>query len=197
MGEPSIPESLPPLQPRTPEAQRLYEEVFLPRYERILKEIDQTCLHILVWGPGRGGGKLYEKRVKICNKLRELGHDALFSEDLPSLPEKSQKVVELAQAQAADFIIVIEASHGSVGEVHDFAAYDDIIPKMLIFIDVQVTGGYNYRILGPYKTLYNNVETFRYPEDIDECHLLTKILERVKALQQTKWLAEQKRLGWG
>ena len=38
--------------PMGPEAQRYYDEEFLPRLSKIQKEVTRTTLGILVWGPG-------------------------------------------------------------------------------------------------------------------------------------------------
>jgi hypothetical protein len=76
--------------------------------------------------------------------------------------------------------VVMQASYGSVAEVHDFAEHRVINYKLLIFIDEQAVDGYSYQgALTELKTLYNNVETYKYPEDIAQCHLLTKVIEKV------------------
>ena len=110
----------------------------------------------------------------------------------------SQKGIEFLQAQASDFIVVMQASYGSVAEVHDFAEHRVINFKMLIFIDERATDGYSYRgALTELKTLYNNVETYKYPDDITQCHLLTKILQKVNVLQMVKYRATENAKSWG
>lgn len=176
----------------SPEAQAFYEGSFLPAYKELMKKIDRTPLSILIWGPGPGGGQLYEKRVQIRGQLRLLGLAAVFSEEIDATnPSKrfSSKAKELCQAIAADFIVVIQASPGSIAEVHDFAGlFAAVGRKMLIFIDERFQEGYSYSgTLQELRQLYNNVETYRYPEDISECHLLNAVEKKVRVLQAAKW----------
>ena len=56
--------------PMGPEAQRYYDEEFLPRLSKIQKEVTRTTLGILVWGPGPTAGGLFDKRRQIRNQLR-------------------------------------------------------------------------------------------------------------------------------
>jgi hypothetical protein len=186
--------------PLSPSAQRYFNQVFKPKYEALQQAVRQTPLVILVWGPGASAADLYKKRLQIRDELRRLGHVALFSEELEGgSPESvSQKGIEFLQAQAADFIVVMQTSYGSVAEVHDFAEHRIINFKMLIFIDERNTDGYSYRgALAELKTLYNNVETYKYPEDITQCHLLTKVLQKVNVLQMVKYRATENAKSWG
>lgn len=186
--------------PLSPRAQEYFNRVFKPQYERLQQAVQQTPLAILVWGPGVSAGDLYQKRVQIRDELRRRGHAAFFSEELEGMSPTtlSQKGIEFLQAQAADLIVVMQASYGSVAEVHDFAEHRVINFKMLIFIDEKAKDGYSYRgALQELKTLYNNVETYKYPEDIRECNLLTKVLAKVNVLQMVKYRAMENAKSWG
>ncbi len=186
--------------PLSPRAQEYFSQVFKPKYASLQQAVQQTPLAILVWGPGASAGDLYRKRAQIRDELRRGGHAAFFSEELEgtSPTSLSQKGIEFLQAQAADLIVVMQASYGSVAEVHDFAEQRVISFKMLIFIDEKATDGYSYRgALAELKTLYNNVETYKYPEDIVQCHLLTKVLEKVNVLQMVKYRAIESARSWG
>ncbi len=186
--------------PLSPRAQEYFNQVFKPKYASLQQAVQQTPLAILVWGPGASAGDLYRKRAQIRDELRRRGHAAFFSEELEgtSPTSLSQKGIEFLQAQAADLIVVMQASYGSVAEVHDFAEQRVISFKMLIFIDEKATDGYSYRgALAELKTLYNNVETYKYPEDIVQCHLLTKVLEKVNVLQMVKYRAIESAKSWG
>jgi hypothetical protein len=144
---------------------------------------------ILVWGPGPNGGKLYEKRVQIRNQLRKLGHAALFSEEIDSISNMNipPDVRELQQATLADFLVVLQASPGSTAEVHDFGRFLQLGDKMLIFIDEHHIHGYSYTgLLTTLSGLFNNVVAFKHPEDVEQCFLLGKVLERVRLLQFAK-----------
>jgi hypothetical protein len=190
--------------PLSPRAQQYFNQVFKPKYEALHQAVKQTPLAILVWGPGPGKDRkaaaLYHKREQIRDELRRRGHAAFFSEELPDAARAalSQKGIEFLQAQAADFIVVMQASYGSVAEVHDFAEHRVINFKMLIFIDEKATDGYSYRgALAELKALYNNVETYKYPKDITQCHLLTKVIEKVNVLQMVKYRAIENAKSWG
>ena len=186
--------------PLSPRAQEYFAQVFQPQYEKLVQAVRQTPLAILVWGPGASENDLYQKRLQIRDELRRRGHAAFFSEDLEGTTptSMSQKGIEFLQAQASDLIVIMQASYGSVAEVHDFAEHRIINFKMLIFIDEKAADGYSYRgALMELKTLYNNVETYKYPEDIKECHLLTKVLEKVNVLQMVKYRAVENAKSWG
>ena len=192
--------ALPQAVPLSPRAKEYFNNVFQPKYAALQQAVKQTPLAVLVWGPGASAGDLYRKRQQIRDELRRRGHAAFFSEELetnaPGAP--SQKGIEFLQAQAADLIVVMQASYGSVAEVHDFAEHRVINFKMLIFIDERATDGYSYRgALAELKTLYNNVETYKYPEDIVQCHLLTKVMEKVNVLQMVKYRAVENAKSWG
>ena len=186
--------------PLSPRALQYFNDVFKPNYDKLQQAVQQTPLAILVWGPGASAGDLYQKRQQIRDELRRRGHAAFFSEELEgsSPTSLSQKGIEFLQAQAADLIVVMQASYGSVAEVHDFAEQRVVNFKMLIFIDERATDGYSYRgALAELKALYNNVETYKYPEDIVQCHLLTKVLEKVNVLQMVKYRASENAKSWG
>ena len=53
---------------------------------------------------------------------------------------------------------------------------------MLVFIDSRHVSGYGYTgLLGELKETFNNVQTFEYPKDIDECHLTGAVEKRLGA----------------
>lgn len=174
------------------DARAYYDKVFSPTYQGWVRRVNKTPLTILVWGPGQNGGELYAKRVQIRDELRREGHAAVFSEevdqDLP-VADLSAKARELLQALSADFIVVIDGSYGANSEVHDFGGfYQEIGSKMLIFVDSVTKEGYSYKgLLSILSDLYGNVETYEYPKDIHECHLLGKVRTKVKVLRWAKF----------
>jgi hypothetical protein len=180
----------------TSRAREYYEKTFLPKYRELQWSVEATPLTVLIWGPGHSGRDLYQKRVQIRNLLREKGYAAVFSEDVDaecSFPA-SAKARELLQALAADFIVVIQASPGSTAEIHDFAGFiQDLGPKMLIFVDSRYVDGYSYTgALNDLKVIYNNVHTYQYPRDIEECLLRAAIEERLRVLRWAKWRQQLK-----
>src|SRR5271157_1019758 len=177
----------------SPEAKRHYE-----KYVRWLREdfaeADATSLVILVWGPGAGAGSdVFRKREEIRGRLRQRGDTALFSEDLDEVCREfseSARVRELFQAYRADFVIVLYRSPGSIAEVHDIAKA--LASKILVFIDSRHVEGYGFTgLLREMKASANNVETFEYPRDIQECHLMAAIEKKLKKLRVAKWWAQK------
>lgn len=166
---------------------------FASKYAELQAKAESEPLSVLIWGPGESGGDLYEKRRSIRALLLEQGYAAVFSEEvdaeLPARPGMSSKIRELLQAVAADFVVVLQSSPGSIGEAHDFAnVLNGIGSKMLIFVDSRHVLGYSYTgALQELATLYKNVETYKYPEDITECHLSTAVTNRLRVLRWAKW----------
>jgi hypothetical protein len=186
--------------PLSPRARKHYETVFKPRLEAMRAEIAQTTLTILIWGPGPSNKELYAKRLQIRDELRQCDHAAFTSEELAKTKpfDYSQKAIEFIQASAADLVVVLAASFGSVAEVHDFGDCRVINSKMLIFISDEATDGYSYQgALTELKTAYNSVETFHAPDDIVSCHLKAKVLQKVAVLQMLKWRATKNAISWG
>jgi hypothetical protein len=186
----------------SPPARRYYESVFLPRYKEVQEQIEATPLAILVWGPGNEPGDPYKdaihkKRLDIRDALLAQGYAAVFSEDVdrdsPSKLE-SIKAREIAQSMVADFIVAVIGSPGSVAEIHDFAGFIvDIGSKMLVFVDSRFAEGYSYRgALTELNSVYGNVSTFKYPEDITDCHLLGAVYKRLRTLRLAKWRTQLK-----
>ncbi len=196
---PSSPAPIDPV-PLSPRAQEYFQSTFKPRLDAMQAEIVQTPLAILVWGPGASNADMYNKRLQIRDELRRRGLAAFFSEDLigdkPAI--YSQKGIEFLEASAADLVVVMQVSYGSVAEVHDFSDYRVINSKMLIFISDTATDGYSYQgALTELKALYNNVETFHIPDDLTSCRLKTMVLDKVALLQMLKWRATVNAKSWG
>jgi hypothetical protein len=115
-----------------------------PAYEAILASIENTVLNILVWGPGRKGrSALYRKRLEIRDVLRREGHAAIFSEETTTVAggKSRLEVQEHAHAEAADLILVIAGSEGSIAQVHDYARSRRFSSKMHILTDEQRLAG--------------------------------------------------------
>jgi hypothetical protein len=176
----------------SPAAQELYERVFQPAVERLSADVSRTPLSVLIWGPGKGGGKLYKKRLQIRGELRDLGMAAVFSEEVKRTKGAvSMKADELFQAVAADFIVLLQGSPGTTAEAHDFGSLLRTIgSKMLVFVNEDCQDGYSFKgALKELNDLYRNVNTFSDPRDLDECNLLAAVVSRVRVLQTAKWRA--------
>ena len=60
-----------------------------------------------------------------------------------------------------------------------------------VFVDDHAVESYSYHaLLNPMNQRLNNVITYRYPDDIDECHLLENVLKRVRLVREAKWYRE-------
>jgi hypothetical protein len=147
---------------------------------------------VLVWGPGETGGALYRKRVEIREKLKKLGHEAVFPEDLwnPAAIEESGlnlMLMEFIQALAIDYIVCLMASPGSVGEVHDFAKEQKLACKMLICIDREYATGYSAKgALKIFEGYNGRLDWYDNPADISDCHLATRVLKQIENVAFTK-----------
>jgi len=173
-------------------AREYFEKSFLVRYRELQREVESTPLVVLIWGPGAGGGDLYQKRMQIRDELMTQGYAAVFSEDIDTQCgdlNMSSKARELLQAYAADFIVIIHSSPGAIAETHDFAGFlQDLGRKLLVFIDSRHVDGYSYTgALFELRAAYNNVRTYVYPEDISQCHLLSSVESRLHVLRWAKW----------
>lgn len=155
--------------------------------------IDRSYLSVLVWGPGKQGDKdFYRKRVQIRDKLKELGHKAEFSEDIltPSVIEAggiNLSVAELLQAREYEYIVTIMSSPGSIGEVHDFCHMPKIAHKMMICINEEHLSGYSAQgVLRIFEGNHGRIEKFKFPDDITDCHLLTRVVNQVMKCAEAK-----------
>lgn len=185
------------LKARTAEAVD-HHTFFRKRYLDYLDKVKNTPLSVLVWGPSlKGQSPLSEKRKSIINELRSHGFDAFASEELQNMEYEAGysnmplNVKEYLQACAADIVVVLQASVGSTGEVHDFAPYQNIAPKLVVFVDEHIINGYSgggaLRIL---RVNGGTVINYRNPQDIEECHLLSLVVECVRERQYAKFLMD-------
>ena len=125
------------------------------------------------------------KRQDIGNQLIGDGHNAMFSEDLANLgrgTNLSEASRELAQARAADFIIVlVEGSPGALAEVCDFCVRPDIAHKVYVMAPQAYRTGYPGK--GDLRDLDEGYGVVHWygPQEIVACDLLTQARKRVQA----------------
>jgi hypothetical protein len=125
--------------------------------------------------------------------LRREGHAAIFSEELTTDAGGKSRLdlQERAQAEAADLILVIAGSEGSIAEVHDYARSRRFSSKMHIFIDEKRLAGYSGRgLLESIARLFHNVHQYKYPKDVRECHLLGMVTRKVDDVRASKMYME-------
>lgn len=155
--------------------------------------ISRSRLSVLIWGPSKQGNKaLFRKRVQIRDKLRNLGHQADFSEDILT-PNAlgaggiNLSVAELLQARGVEYIICIMSSPGSIAEVHDFCHIPEIAHKMTICIDEQHLSGYSGKGIIPiFEGNHGHLEKFKFPEDITSCNLRKRVIDQVEKCAAAK-----------
>lgn len=176
---------------RTAEARRKSER-FRAKYEKaVTAELRSVHLTILVWGPNpTSNTPAAQKRRDIREKLLELGHDAMFSEDLPvSDKTMSTKWQEFVQASLVDLIILLAETPGSIAEAHDFCNNPKVALNMFVICARQYQDGY-----GPQGALrlldegYGGVYWYADGE-IENCTVLTKAVARVEARRQIMAMA--------
>jgi hypothetical protein len=149
--------------------------------------IHRSRLSVLVWGPQEEGDKdLFKKRGQILDRLRDLGHQADFSEDILTSNILAAgginlSVAELLQARGYEYIICIMDSPGSVGEVHDFCHMPEIAHKMTICINEERLSGYSGQgILRIFEGNHGHLEKFKIPDDLNSCSLRDRAVEQVE-----------------
>jgi hypothetical protein len=115
------------------ESAKRERERFEAAYRRLLGKGQDISLSILVWGPNpKLDSPVARKRSEIREELNNLGHNAMFSEDIHiQVDNVSEKSKEFAQARAAHLIIIlVEDAPGALAEAHDFCNHPDIAPNI-------------------------------------------------------------------
>ncbi len=171
--------------PLTEEAQKEHER-FLDELQRQTERVKQIPLTVLIWGPSEDtSNPVAEKRVNIRNHLREIGHNAQFSERLSNeecFKDLSEKSKEFIQAQSSHLIIVLlEGSPGALAESHDFCNHPELAGKFYIMIPDSYKDGYSGK--GAIKDLsdgYGGVYWYQEGE-IASCKVLNMAAKRVEA----------------
>jgi len=191
------------LVPKSPNAKEYHKRVFLPRVAKELEKLNSLPVTVFVCGPTEDSQPLTRKKLDTVNALRELGHDVNVGEELVSelsnedlnkgSPVQTANTYELIAASKADLVIVFCASPGSIGETHEFLSVATIGQKTLIFIDEKYGNSYtSVGILASHKKLYRPLETYKSPDDIDNCTLMSKVIDWVRTFQSAKWVSKIK-----
>jgi hypothetical protein len=176
------------------EAARREREQFEVRRRAFVLETRKIALSILVWGPNPNSQiapLVAKKRTEIRDKLLELGHNAMFSEEISVLPEESylsEKDRELAQARAAHLIVIlVEGAPGAQAEAHDFCDDPELRPKIYVMFPLKYKEGYSAR--GAIRDLdegYGGV--FWYEErDLEQCNVLTRAIRRAEVRRNDEY----------
>ena len=182
---------LSPLIPKTPEATKYHQDVFVPHiYEKLQTRIKEIQLSILICGPKLYGDNnpLANKRKNTINQLRLESFDAYTGEEIEqelseydakdNQPRKPAHIYEMIAARNSDLVVIFRASYGSVAELHDFLADREIAQRLWLFVDKAHKSGYssNGRVV-TYENTQRPVIYYDNPEDIEKCTLLTRVLD--------------------
>lgn len=183
--------NLSPLVPKNAKAAKYHTEIFVPQlYQQLQDKIRNTQLSILICGPNLEdpNNPLAKKRADTINELRKESFDAYTGEEIVSelgemdeqngYSTKPAHIYEMVAARNSEIVIVFRSSYGSVAELHDFLSDREIAHRLWVFADEAHKQGYssNGRIIS-YEKNQRPVNYFKSPEDIDECKLLTAVIE--------------------
>jgi hypothetical protein len=182
-------------QPRTIE---FYSQFFKPRYDAFRREVDQSPLVIMIWGPRQRTRLWSQERQQIRDNLKRLGHSVFLSEQLGvPLASLTQKGVEFLQSETTDLLVCLQSTYDPIGSVRHFVEHRVAACKMLLFVDAAAPDERLYRTsLDDLKVSYNNVGTFHFPDDVLQDNLTIQILEKIRLFQMVKFCAAEYANSW-
>lgn len=176
---------------------------YVGRYKMIVKSAElrnyliqirrQAKLKVLVFGPGKSGGKFYIKRCEIRDAIRKSGYDADFPEETYQQGIHADGINAtllefVAAVKIYDYVVCLMESPGSIGEVHDFGKFPDIERKMMICVRSEYkksgySGGGTLRI---FEGGNGKVDWFEYPKDLVECNLKGRVMDQIQKVAEKK-----------
>jgi hypothetical protein len=169
---------------------------YLETVAKFEKQIENTALSILVWGPGQlSDPALYEKRCQIRDKLCDLGHAAIFSEDIhkSSKEQRPAVVLELAQAISADLIVVLLTSWGPLAEATAYGYDAEIGSKMIVLMPEEIRDSFaDQAIVSEFQP---KVVYFTQAE-LERSDLVTKVIELLAPLKYAKFMYLRQKRRW-
>jgi hypothetical protein len=168
-----------------------------------MDDYSQIPLSILVFGPSPEGtgvdhhlDALREKREQIRQALRSqvAGHTVHFGEELrdSGLPSRIAGNAFMQEMQALrnyDLVFVLVRSYGTNVELGQIAARPEFSAKAILFLDETLDDGYAAAACKAAVYLRAQYYTYRFPNDLTECHLLTRVEECVQQAQFIKFLS--------
>lgn len=156
---------------------------FDERIHEIISLSEAMRLNVLIWGPGKGAGKHYAKREKIRRKIKHafVNADVRFSEDLESGTPASKDLTlpeqELLHLAACDICLVLDVSKGAGEEIAHFIG--SVFAHKLVILTHE-----RYKGVTSFPAALRNYENqlFYSDEEYDQCHLVERILSRIRLL---------------
>jgi hypothetical protein len=164
----------------------------------ITAALDGIKLKILVFGPQvhtpsaeERVAKLQAKRVQIREHLEADGHLVKYAEELvdPSIgvPGGDAFFQELVIMREYDMIVNIVDQPGSIVEATMMAMKTHLASKAMLFLDAAYAGGLVSQTCNSAADLGAHLQHFHYPRDLDDCHLLGHVADRVRLVQKMKY----------
>lgn len=160
----------------------------------ITNSVDAIQLKILVFGPqvhtpseDERTAKLQQKRIDIRERLEELGHFVRYAEDLVDPLLDNAFFQEMLIMPEYDLIVNLIGSPGSNVELGAIAAKSQLANKCALFLDSDHITGLSGSACKHAEDMGAHFSTFAYPQDLDECHLLGSVLDRVRKFQKIKF----------
>ncbi len=171
-----------------------------PIEELLAEALERNRLSVLVFGPALDRDpenefvrELQRKRRDIRLALEQDGHDVRYGEEVvkPDLPPPTDNPLlqELLLMRAFDLIVVLVHTPGTIAEATCVALRPELAPKAVLFIWDQHHGGFAWNACRLAENLGAVLSEFVFPADIQDCHLLTRILERARGIQMGKALS--------
>jgi hypothetical protein len=166
----------------------------------IASGVDSIQLDILVFGPQVRTFSteprtlsLQNKRIQIRDELIARGHNAKYAEELvdPTLtgPDNNAAFQELLIMKAYDLVVNVVDSPGSIVEATMISMSPEIARKTSLFLDGNYVGGLVHSVCLQAQEIGAHYQTYVYPTDLDDCHLLGYVLDRVRITQKIKYLS--------
>ena len=195
--------SLPPA--RSPFAQEAQKR-FLFNYQTGLRaDWESISLTVMVWGPGvTRPTPMAVKRHQIKNRLLEVGHNPLFSEDIKGDDDPLHKELpgveglmlkETYQADYADFVVLLldegDLTPGVQAEL-EICADPYIASKVFVMAPALLKNSFTHKVaIAPIEG--GNGAVYWYTDDeLAQCNVLTEAIYRVE--QKRYILVRQLRL---
>lgn len=162
--------------------------------------VRSISLNILVFGPQvhtpspeERTRTLQNKRAEIRGALERLGHVVRYAEDLvePNLPdpEDNEFIQELLIMEDHDLIVVIVDSPGTISEATAISQRPRLASKAALFVDELYLDGFVAKVLKNAQNVGAFFQTYKYPQDLVNCHLLGFVSKRASQLRLAKFLS--------
>lgn len=160
-------------------------------------------LAILVFGPSPRGSTvdthleaLRKKRDEIRVELQRqaASHTVHYGEDIrdSKLPPPVKNNAFFQEDQALreyDLVVVLVYSPGTNVELGQIAGREQYARKAVLFLDAAFEGSYADSACEAAETFAALYCRYDYPTDITDCHLLSRVMERVGKVQFAKYMS--------